>query len=177
MFQQAANLHNYLDRLPNSTSGRTILWKTGIETFLHNPLGIGIGPARFKEVVIITEANHRKELHSDYLSFLVERGIFGLAGLLLVIGAIARSLTRSLRNQTSQPELLWILGLVGMFIFTLVDAVNHEMLHNRHVWVIYAVIVAQERISAKRKQKEIDGTTLLRDVDETRARETSLAPV
>jgi O-antigen ligase len=149
LYRVAASQHNFLDRLEGSEEGREGIWSAGLETFAHNPLGIGIGPARFKEVVIVPGWSHRKELHSDYLASLVERGILGFIGLLMILFSIGKSLSRCLKRHTSQGELLWILGLCGMFVFTLVDAVSHETLHNRHVWLIYAMIVAQERISTR----------------------------
>jgi len=124
--------------------------------------------------VIVPGWSHRKELHSDYLASLVERGVFGFAGLLLILGSIARSLSRSLKNQTSQRELLWILGLIGAFVFTLVDAISHETLHNRHVWLIYALIVAQERLSTNRKRNARAETTPKGGQNEARAMDTSL---
>lgn len=174
VYRQAASQRNYLDRLEGSESGRASLWAAGLSTFARNPLGLGIGPAGFKEAVIVPGWSHRKELHSDYLASLVERGVFGFAGLLLIVGSIARSLSRSLKNQTTQRELLWILGLLGAFVFTLVDAISHETLHNRHVWLIYALIVAQERISTNLKRQAPGDTTPNRGQDEARAMDTSL---
>jgi len=174
LYQVAANQHNYLDRLEGSETGREDIWSAGLETFAHNPLGIGIGPARFKEVVIVPGWSHRKELHSDYLASLVERGLFGFIGLLLILASIARSLARSLKRHTSQGELLWILGLAGMFVFTLIDAASHETLHNRHVWLIYAMIVAQERISTSRRPQAPAARPPARGQDEPRVLTSSL---
>jgi O-antigen ligase len=178
VFREAAQQHNYLDRLPDSETGRVSIWRAGLHTFANNPLGIGIGPAAFKEAVIVPEWSHRKELHSDYLSFLVERGVLGFLGLLLILGSIGRSLARCLRNTTSERELVWILGLVGMYVFTLVDAISHETLHNRQVWLVYALIVAQERISVRLKREslaELPSRIELEDEDEEE-RQTSLEP-
>ena len=78
----------------------------------------------------------------------------------MILGAVARSLSRSLRNQSSERELLWILGLVGMFVFTLIDALSHETLHARQVWLMYALIVAQERISTNLRRETLAATGL-----------------
>lgn len=156
IFPRAFGVHNFLDRLPHSYGGRAVLWRTGLETFLHNPLGIGIGPGRFKEEVVIFEGPFElgspKELHSDYLSFLVERGVLGFAGLLFLLGAIGSKLRSAWRHARDELERRWVLGLCGMFAFVLVDAVSHEVMHYRHLWVAFALVVAQERLLRARVQ-------------------------
>jgi O-antigen ligase len=155
-FPAIQSVPNFLNRLPRSSEGRRILWKTGLETFLDNPLGIGIGPARFKQEVLVIggtfEGGRRKELHSDYLSFLVERGVLGFMGLMLLLGSIGAMLWRSLQATRAGPQFLWVLGLCGMFSYMLVDALSHEVLHYRHVWVVVALIAAQERLTASTRR-------------------------
>jgi O-antigen ligase len=145
---------NYANRMDNSAGGRSLIWKAGIQTFLENPFGIGIGPAGFASHAVITggpfKGGERKELHSDYLSFLVERGVIGFLGLLVFLGGFGLLLWNAL-FRTRDPVLFQTaLALSGMFAFQLVDALSHEMLHYRHVWVLFGLIAAQERLVRRR---------------------------
>jgi len=70
--------------------------------------------------------------------------------LLLLLGGFGLLLWNSL-FRTREPALfLTALALSGMFVFQLVDALSHEMLHYRHVWVLFALIAAQERLVRRR---------------------------
>ncbi|HKY31258.1 MAG TPA: O-antigen ligase family protein [Candidatus Polarisedimenticolia bacterium] len=142
--------HNYANRLDDSAGGRNLIWEAGMESFLHNPLGVGIGPAGFQYTKVISggpfKGTTRKELHSDYLSFLVERGVFGFLGLLMFLGSIALMLWRCLTAARDRPSLFMAMALSGMFLFSCIDALSHEVLHYRHVWLALALAVAQERL-------------------------------
>lgn len=149
------DMHNFLDRLPKSTDERTVIWKTGIDTFVRNPLGTGIGPGGFGVAGFVSGGywgvGRRISLHSDYLSFLVERGVFGFVGLVLLLIGLGMSVRRSLRVVTSEQELLWVSALAGMFVFILVDAWSHEVMHYRHVWLAFGLMTAYSRIAGKVK--------------------------
>jgi len=147
---QLLAMKNYANRMDDSAEGRSLIWQTGIETFLDNPLGIGIGPAGFSNYKVIAggpfKGTKHKELHSDYLSFLVERGIFGFLALLMLLGTAAMLLWRALGASRDPTRYFTTLALAGMFLFTATDGSTHEMLHYRHVWVLLGVIAAQERL-------------------------------
>lgn len=147
---QMLAMKNYANRMDDSAEGRELIWQTGVETFLGNPLGIGIGPAGFSHYTVILggpfKGTKRKELHSDYLSFLVERGIIGFASLLMLLGTGALLLWKGLAVSRDPARFLTTLALTGMFLFTAIDGSTHEMLHYRHVWVLFALIAAQERL-------------------------------
>jgi O-antigen ligase len=150
---QMLAMKNYANRMDDSAEGRELIWQTGLETFLDNPLGIGIGPAGFSHYIVILggpfKGTARKELHSDYLSFLVERGILGFLALLMLLGTAALLLWKSLALSRDPTRFLTTLSLTGMLIFTAMDGTTHEMLHYRHVWVLFGLIAAQERIVRK----------------------------
>ena len=151
---QVMTAHNYLDRAPGSAEGRFEIWKAGLKSFADSPLGIGIGPAGFMEAgggPYNTKTGTRKELHSDYVAFLVERGIIGFIGFLFLLGTIAAMLFRCLRRTSSERELLWVLGLCGIFCFILIDALTHEVMHTRYVWIAFAMIAIQDKLSRARQ--------------------------
>lgn len=153
--------HNFLDRLPKSTDERTVIWQTGIETFLRNPLGTGIGPGGFGVAGFVSGGywgvGRRISLHSDYLSFLVERGVLGFTGLLLLLVALALGLRRCLRAVKSDRELLWVASLAGMLVFILVDAVSHEVMHYRHVWLAFGLMTAYGLLAGKVHLEPVSG--------------------
>lgn len=144
-YPELERVPNLLNRAPGSVQERVTLWQTGVNVFGANPLGIGIGPGGFSIVGPIVGGvfQRKSELHSDWLSFLVERGVIGFIGLLLLFGTIAAMLFRSLKAAQSDREFLWVAGLCGMFVFILIDALFHEVLHYRHVWFAFAAIAAQ----------------------------------
>jgi O-antigen ligase len=145
------SISNYLDRLPRSTDERTAIWKTGVKTFLENPLGIGIGPAGFAEVEFVRGGHYgvgrRISLHNDYLAYLVERGVLGFCGLAGLLGTMAYLAYRAIKGARSNRGMLWALGLSGMFVYILVDAMTHEVTHYRHVWLAFGLIAAQARLA------------------------------
>ena len=152
---QALNMENFLDRLPRSSSGRLATWKVGIGTFLDNPFGLGVGPGGFVEVGIVTGGQwgvgKRMSLHSDYLAYLVERGIVGFLGLMALIGALAMLLLRGIRTSAGPEQRLWMFALSAMLLFTLVDSLSHEMMHYRHVWSALGLMTAQAGLAAPRE--------------------------
>lgn len=150
---QVMTVRNYLDRLPESAEGRYEIWKAGLKSFADSPLGVGIGPAAFKEAGrgSFNAEGTRKEIHSDYFAFLIERGIIGFIGFLFLLGTIAAMLFRCLRRTSSERELLWVLGLCGIFCFILIDALTHEVMHARYVWIAFAMIAIQDKLSRARQ--------------------------
>jgi len=143
----ALHMENFLDRLPRSSSGRVQTWKVGWGAFLDNPLGLGVGPGGFERLAIVTGGQwgvgNRMSLHSDYLAYLVERGILGFAGLLVLFGSIALMLIRGIRACVTSEDRLWMFALSAMFLFTTVDSFSHEMMHYRHVWAALGLMAAQ----------------------------------
>jgi O-antigen ligase len=161
IYSKIAKIPNLSDRFQRSSYARINILKTGLDTFIKNPLGFGIGPAGFREVGPKIELTNNRvinmELHSDWLSFLVERGIFGFLGLVLLFWAIGKMLFEITKHVNSQQEVLWAIGLCGMFIFTLSFSLTHEVLHFRHIWCAFALIAVEYKFRVqnhKENQKE-----------------------
>jgi len=157
---QLLAMKNYANRMDDSAEGRNLIWQTGLDTFFENPLGIGIGPAGFADYKVIQggpfKGTKHKELHSDYLSFLVERGIFGFVALLMLLGSAGMLLWRTLAASRDPARYFTTLALAGMFLFTATDGSTHEMLHYRHVWVLLGLIAAQERLVRQGAPARVD---------------------
>lgn len=157
-----AKVPNLLNRFPRAFYSRIYIWQAGLDIFIKNPLGCGIGPAGFKEVGPVIKRYaadaKRRELHNDWLSHLVERGVFGFIGIILLFGAIARMLFKSIKMAASRQELLWATGLGGMFIFILSFSLWHEVLHFRHIWCSFALIAIEYKLRMNaEKEKQLLG--------------------
>jgi O-antigen ligase len=157
IYPTVAKVPNLSSRFSKSLDSRIILWKTGLGTFIKNPIGSGIGPAGFKEVgpevELTTNELKKMELHSDWLSFLVERGLIGFLGIVLLFCAIAKMLLQTTKTSNSNREKLWLTGLFGMFIFTLSFSFTHEILHFRHVWCAFALIAVEYKLRKKNQEE------------------------
>jgi len=88
-----------------------------------------------------------KEAHSDYLAYALERGPFGLVGLLLWIGqgfAMVSGARRRLGLRAGGSEKgdgLWA-AFLGPLAGTAVHSTVIEKLHFRHYWLFLAIACA-----------------------------------
>ncbi len=137
---------NFLDRMPRSANTRMEIWTAGYKSITEHPLGIG--PGAFKKIGQgpFNNEGKRAELHSDYISHLVERGPLGFIGLLMLYGALVLLIVKQLGEANTNQEFLWASGLLGMMSFIVVDALNHEGMHYRHVWFAFALIAIQSKL-------------------------------
>ena len=106
---------------------------------------LGEGPVSTKTRLRERMAPFEKEAHDDYAAALTERGAIGFAGvLLLVAGLVARLVvisTERLRDGfaavVTRPN-----ALAGAVVGTLAAGTVYELLHVRHVWVLFAFVAA-----------------------------------
>lgn len=135
-------LQDSIGRSNESGSEREILWTEGLNLYGHSDL-VGVAPGRTKDTLAATNAPYVKEAHNDYVATLVERGVLGGLGLVLLIATIAQRLGRlSLRPLradvaavVTSPEML--LGLGCAF---LAAALFYEVLHFRHLWAFLGLV-------------------------------------
>lgn len=124
-------------RADRSSSGRFDLWMGGIEVLRERQvLAIGIGPENFRHV-----ARQGKQLHNDALAFIVERGVIGLIGLLLLCAvAVARALTLVRRVALRPAELsASLVVFVAALAAALVESLTHQVFHFRAMWCVLAL--------------------------------------
>jgi len=131
-----------IGRTSRSAEGRTNLFAHEFELFRTGPL-IGRGPASTKANLARSYGDVVKEAHDDYLATLVERGVIGVVGLLiLILGVVLRASAVShrplspayaaaIRNQSA---------FIGAAVALGVSAVTHEILHYRHVWSLFGIL-------------------------------------
>jgi hypothetical protein len=137
-------LQNSLGRSNQSSQERgTIIDESMV---LLNQGGLlGWGPRATKSELAAQQAAYANEAHDDYLAAVVERGLLGGIGLLVLIAALGmRVRTLVGRRQAAAfrgviPHTAPIAGaVIGLAVF----ATNEQVLHFRQVWALFAVIAA-----------------------------------
>jgi len=105
----------------------------------------GLGPGSTKPLLLGQLAPYAYETHDDYIEAIVERGILGAFGLLLLIGSVGVR-TWAVATKPLTPEFAMLFPrtapLVGAVIGLAVSASYYQVMHFRHVWAIFAVIAA-----------------------------------
>jgi len=132
--KQGGLFQNSLGRSNRSLHGRLTLWAQGLEKSAGRPsrelLGVGAGEAKYTV--------DYKSLHNDLLAYLVERGVIGLFGLLLLYWFVFRQSLRLLGPRG--PTRLHPLGAAVFANFAF--SMTHQTLHFRHVWLLFALVWA-----------------------------------
>jgi O-antigen ligase len=139
-------LGDSVGRADKSLAGRLSLWTRAVARTGPQVL-TGIGPGQAKTQLQISNGSVTRKgtldvhsLHNDYLAFLVERGILGLAGLLWLYAALARRAGRLALAGWRWD--VWLPALGAGFVATAADAFFHEAFHYRHVVVLFALLFA-----------------------------------
>ncbi|MGH9875313.1 MAG: O-antigen ligase family protein [Pyrinomonadaceae bacterium] len=135
---------DFLNRGIGNAADRSRIWTAGYDSFVRHPFGIGPGGFKMGSEGPLNKEGTRWELHSDYISYLVERGMIGFLGLVLLFGALGAMILRSYAYAGTPRELLWALGLGGIYITTLVNSLTHEGLHSRFAWIAFAIIATYD---------------------------------
>jgi O-antigen ligase len=131
-------------RSPESLQDRKVLFDETTSLYLHGSL-LGIGPAQTKTALQREQAPYVKEAHDDYLASLVERGIIGFVGLLLLLGELAaRSRLLLMRGPPRRfaAEIPCPTALVGAVLGLAVSGLFYETLHFRHLWAVWGIVAA-----------------------------------
>jgi O-antigen ligase len=132
-------------RLAGGIEKRLAVYGAGWNLFRENVLGIG--PNSSAALV-------GGGLHNDYLAFLVERGVLGLAGLLLLIALVLACVMASVRlAQGDRARQIQTIALGGGFVANFVDAAAHEITHSRSLWLLTAMIFAQYYLLRRRASR------------------------
>jgi O-antigen ligase len=137
-------LDETIGRAGESLAGRLELWSTALTRAGPRAL-VGIGAGEAKDELQISTGGltsagtpEFKSLHNDYLAFAVERGILGLVGLLALYAVMLR------RALALVMAGLWRgvgMGALGAAVVgSAADSVFHEILHFRHVVVLFALV-------------------------------------
>ncbi len=137
-------LRDSFGRSGSSTSERATILQEGFTLFMQGDV-TGYGPARTKATLQETQAPYVKEAHSDYLAALLERGLLGALGLLVLGVAIIVRCTRLLMHSLPPPydaivPRPWLLVAIAPVMAT--AAGFYETLHFRHLWTWLGIVAA-----------------------------------
>jgi O-antigen ligase len=125
-----------------------VIWGKGLASFKEHPMGIG--PASFAgQVDTGLGEDGMIELHSDFVSTLVERGVIGFLGYILIILWIAREVFRMLNLASMSParrDGVWAAGLAGAVAAYFFYSITHEAMHHDSFWLLLALVFSQVRI-------------------------------
>ena len=106
---------------------------------------LGQGPVSTKPRLQKEMAPFVKEAHDDYAAALIERGVIGVVGLLMLIFALAAAAI-SVGLSRLKPGFGAVLvrpnALVGALVGTMVAETVYELLHVRHVWALFGFVAA-----------------------------------
>jgi hypothetical protein len=137
-------LRDSFGRSGSSTSERATIVNEGTDLFLQGD-ATGYGPARTKAALAAHQAPYVKEAHNDYLATLLERGLIGALGLLLLGVAVFVRCVRLVvgtlpKAYAEYVPRAWLLVVIGPVMAT--AAGFYEVLHFRHLWTWLGLVAA-----------------------------------
>ena len=139
-----AFIRDGVGRSAKTASDRALLFHQGVDLY-HTGGLLGTGPGSTKVRLKAEGARRAVEAHNDYVAAVTERGILGLLGLLLLVGGIALQALWLARAQAS-PRIAHAVvrpnALAGAVAGALVAMSTTEYFHARHVWTLFAFVVA-----------------------------------
>lgn len=126
-------------RLDRTSSTRFEIWTAGLQQVPSHPFGVGPGAVRDEGL-----GAYDRELHSDPIAYLVERGALGLAGLVLLFLVLWRFTPR----HGSARILLVALAL---------GSLTRETLNYRHLWILLALaLIFDESVLERDEAQDSD---------------------
>lgn len=141
-FSTSRVVRDWVGRSAESSNARQTLFRESVDLYYGGGL-LGQGPVSTKTRLAAAQEPYVKEAHDDYLASLLERGLIGALGLLLLISAIiartfagvGRPLATGFADILPRPN-----ALAGAVLGCLVAGFVYELLHVRHVWALFAII-------------------------------------
>jgi O-Antigen ligase len=137
-------LRDSFGRSGSSATERETIVSEGTSLYFEGN-AVGVGPARTKATFQAAQAPYVKEAHNDYLATMIERGVIGALGLVLVAGAVASRCWRLLNGQLpdSFAEVVprfWLLVVIAPMMA--LAGSFYEVLHFRHLWTWLGIVAA-----------------------------------
>ena len=136
-----ALVRNSLGRTERSGEDRIVQLRQLFGLYRDNGV-VGHGPAATEQVLLASGAPYVREAHNDYAAVLVERGMLGGLGLILLIGSVgirAVQLSDGLDDRYRRA-VRSVYPLIGAAVAVALGSVFHETLHYRHVWALVAIL-------------------------------------
>jgi O-antigen ligase len=123
-------------------SGRTILWREGLNTFKDHPI-IGIGCNMYRSITTVG-----KVAHNTYISVLVELGLIGITLFAFIILYVVKRATTLPRPHS----LFWLTQIVtwGICASTL------TMEHRKPTWLFFSLVISSSSLWLSHENKQIE---------------------
>jgi hypothetical protein len=138
-------IRDWVGRGQASASVRKELVSESVGLYYHGSVPLGQGPTSTIHRLTTTQAPFAREAHDDYLAALVERGVLGALGVMLLLASVSARTWAVVRRPLSGgfahvvPNTAPLLGaVVGTFLMATV----YEVLHVRQVWALFGVVAA-----------------------------------
>ena len=103
-------------------------------------------------MLALQQAPYANEAHDDYLAAVVERGVLGAVGLLVLMAAVGlrvRTLIYRRQRPAFRGAVAHTAPIAGAVIGMAVFATNEQVLHFRQVWALFAVAAAYQLWAAE----------------------------
>src|SRR5439155_27361784 len=130
-------IRDWVGRGEASASVRKELVSESVGLYYHGSVPLGQGPTSTIHRLTTTQAPFAREAHDDYLAALIERGVLGALGIMLLLASVSARTWAVVRRPLSGafadvvPNTAPLLGAVaGTFLMATV----YEVLHVRQVW-------------------------------------------
>jgi O-antigen ligase len=153
-FRRVAQLANVLQTGSidaRVTTGRTVIWLTGIGDWSHSPI-IGLGLTAFDRVRGVD-----MEIHNTYLRVLGESGIIGMTAFLVLTASLIVAIVRC------QDRSIHVLGLGFLFVqFPLMMSTGGTFLlrnHNLITGCMIGLLIGTTRLVTRQNALPIDVDT------------------
>ena len=138
-------LRNSLGRGQQSSASRSELARETFELWRTSDVW-GRGPVSTQSALRAQQAPYAKEAHNDWLAALVERGVLGVTGLLLLVAEIGLWAARTWDRRRLAEGYGAVLPaphyLVGALVTAVVFSLTHEVLHDRSLWALLGLLAA-----------------------------------
>jgi hypothetical protein len=138
-------IRNSLGRGAESSSDRVVLARQNSQ--LWETAGVlGRGPVSTEYTLTKQQAAYPKEAHNDWIAAMLERGVLGFTGLLLLVLEILllalaiwnpKRLLPGYRAALPAPAYL-----VGALVLAAMYSLTHEVLHERTLWTLLGLLAA-----------------------------------
>jgi O-antigen ligase len=146
-------LDNSVGRAGKSSAGRLGLWSEAV-TRAGPRVIVGVGPGEARQELQIsngdinpdTGALSTHSMHSDFLGFLIERGIVGFTGLLLLYAALLRRVWRVL--VVGRHRRIGVAALGAAVVANAAHSLFHETFHFRHTIVLFGLLWVAAELAA-----------------------------
>jgi O-Antigen ligase len=127
-----------------SVNQRSMLMSESVDLY-RGGSPLGAGPVSTKPRLRMEQAPFIKEAHDDYIAALIERGVVGFLGVVILVTVLVRHAARIARPGLSAGFAAVVArphALVGALAGTMVVSIVYEIFHVRHVWTLFAFLAA-----------------------------------